>query len=62
MGTGAGIHHGIGPVTANSEARAANVWGVLQLSLADGAYEWKFISTGGSFRDSGSGRCHAAPR
>jgi hypothetical protein len=35
-------------------------WGVLNLTLSDGAYDWQFISTSGRMVDSGSGTCHLA--
>jgi len=62
VGTGGGMHHGIGPITENSEAHLAGTWGVLQLTLRDSGYDWKFIPTDGRFHDSGTGRCHDAPR
>jgi hypothetical protein len=33
-------------------------WGVLKLTLSEGAYEWEFISVSGRVVDSGSGTCH----
>jgi hypothetical protein len=58
VGTGGGEHAGIGPITANSEARATNVWGVLKLTLGPASYAWQFIPTSGDFRDRGGGACH----
>ncbi|WP_433305280.1 DUF7594 domain-containing protein [Actinoplanes sp. CA-030573] len=44
---------------ANSAARIANTFGVLQMTLSNGSYGWKFVAanTGGS-TDSGTGGCH----
>jgi hypothetical protein len=45
--------------SANSEARIANTFGVLQMTLSNGGYSWKFAPTGSSTaNDSGSGTCH----
>ena len=44
---------------ANSAARIANTFGVLQMTLSNGSYGWRFVpaNTGGS-TDSGTGSCH----
>lgn len=43
----------------NSQARIANTFGVLQMTLSDGGYSWKFVAAnGGSATDSGSAACH----
>jgi len=48
---------------ANSEVNISQVYGVLQLTLADGSYAWRFIPVAGqTATDSGSAVCHhAAP-
>lgn len=50
-------------VRPNSMARDSNDFGVLQLTLGDGGYNWQFVTIPGSsgFTDSGSASCHAAP-
>jgi len=38
--------------------RANDTYGLLQLTLRDADYSWKFIrAAGGTFTDSGSGTC-----
>jgi len=59
VGTGGRNHDPLGLPTANSEARNANTFGVLKLTLAAGKYTWEFIpEEGKTFRDSGVGVCH----
>ena len=54
---GAGVRGFMSP-KGNSEARGS-VWGVLALTLLDGAYNWEFVPVeGASFRDGGAGTCH----
>ena len=49
-------------ITANSEVRISGVYGVLQLTLADGSYSWQFVPAAGqTASDAGSGTCYAAP-
>ena len=44
---------------ANSEARIANTFGVLQMALHAGSYDWRFVPVAGSTAtDSGSASCH----
>ncbi|GAB3829541.1 metallophosphoesterase family protein [Dactylosporangium cerinum] len=43
----------------NSEARIANTFGVLQMTLSDNSYSWQFVGTNaGGSTDSGSASCH----
>jgi acid phosphatase type 7 len=43
----------------NSTARTDSSYGVLQLTLRDGGYDWRFQNTGGTaFTNSGTGTCH----
>lgn len=46
-------------IAPNSEVRATS-WGVLQLKLFKGRYEWSFMNAtvGDPFTDTGSGTCH----
>src|SRR5436309_79887 len=58
-GTGGMSHYAFGPPIANSEVRQKTTFGVLQLTLKPGRYDWRFIPVaGGAFRDAGSGSCH----
>ena len=63
VGTG-GRHHyspayAFGTVQPNSEVRNAQTFGVLELTLHDGGYDWRFVPTaGGTFTDAGTGYCH----
>ena len=42
----------------NSEVRSSDTFGVLELTLHDDGYDWRFVpAAGGSFEDSGSGTC-----
>ena len=46
-------------VRANSEVRHNRTHGVIKLTLRPDGYDWEFVPVaGGTFRDSGSGRCH----
>jgi hypothetical protein len=59
VGTGGKNHRPIVLSKPNSEARNADAYGVLKLTLRAGAYDWQFISEAGkSFVDSGTGKCH----
>jgi hypothetical protein len=59
VGTGGASHYPFGSILATSEAHNADTFGLLQLTLHDGSYDWKFIPVAGStFTDSGSGTCH----
>jgi acid phosphatase type 7 len=58
-GTGGRSHYAFGPPIANSEVRNGDTYGVLQLTLRAGGYEWQFVPEAGkSFTDLGSGSCH----
>src|SRR5436305_1053989 len=47
---------------ANSEVNISQVYGVLQLTLADGSYTWRFVPVAGqTASDAGSAACHHAP-
>ena len=46
-------------VKPNSQARNADTFGVLRLTLHPGSYDWKFKpAAGGTFTDSGTKACH----
>ena len=47
-----------GEIRPGSEARNAETYGALRLTLRDGGYDWAFVPVDGqTFRDSGSGHC-----
>lgn len=59
VGTGGRSHYAFGAALATSQVRNADTYGVLQLTLHDGSYDWTFIPVAGaSFTDSGSDSCH----
>jgi acid phosphatase type 7 len=59
VGTGGKNHRPFGAPHANSEVRNADAFGVLKLTLRNGAYDWQFVPEAGkTFTDSGSNRCH----
>lgn len=62
VGTGGAEHYWVDQVRWASQVRNADTFGVLQLTLRTDAYGWRFVPVaGGSFEDSGFGRCHGAP-
>jgi hypothetical protein len=62
VGTGGATHYRFGAPKPNSQVRNADTWGVLQLTLHDGSFDWRFVPEAGrNFRDSGSGKCHGRP-
>jgi hypothetical protein len=59
VGTGGYFLYGINKVVANSQVREATTLGVLELTLRDGAYDWRFVpEIGKTFSDAGSSSCH----
>ena len=60
-GTGGNNHTSIANVAANSLVRDTTAFGVLELTLHPGSYDWQFVpAAGGAFTDAGSGTCHNA--
>lgn len=58
VGTGGRGLYGLG-TEPNLEAANNTSWGVLRMTLRDGAYEWRFMPIAGqSYTDSGSSSCH----
>ena len=52
-------HDPIDRVNANSEVRNDKTFGVLELTLHNDRYDWRFVPAGRArFSDSGSDRCH----
>ena len=58
VGTGGAVLRTFNGQAANSEFRAAGIWGVLQLTLRPVSYEWRFLPVGSTIADSGSAPCH----
>jgi acid phosphatase type 7 len=59
VGTGGRSHDPINRVDANSVVRNDTTFGVLELTLHPGSYDWKFVPSGGAtFRDAGTAACH----
>jgi len=62
VGTGGSTLYRFRSPRPHSEARNANTFGVLKLTLHNRGYDWKFIPQAGkNFRDSGHGSCHDRP-
>lgn len=62
VGTGGRNHYGFSGAKANSEVRNTGTFGVLQLALQAGSYEWRFVPEAGkTFTDSGTSACHDRP-
>jgi hypothetical protein len=61
-GTGGKSLLAMGATRPNSQVRNNTTFGVLQLTLHAGGYDWAFVPVpGGAFADSGSSSCHAKP-
>jgi chitodextrinase len=61
VGTGGKEVNAFGQVVPNSGVRNDTTHGVIELSLADGSYDWQFVPEGGQgFTDSGSDLCDGA--
>jgi hypothetical protein len=66
VGTGGSSHYGFGRILETSEARNAETFGVLVLTLRPASFDWVFVPVGSrlnrnderSFPDSGSADCH----
>ena len=59
VGTGGKRHDPFKDPLPTSEARDADAFGVLELTLRWGGYDWRFVPVdGGAFTDAGSGECH----
>lgn len=57
VGTGGRSLYSFGAVAPGSEVRSAASYGVVELTLGDGTYGWRFHSTNGAFTDRGSDTC-----
>jgi hypothetical protein len=58
VGTGGMKLYVFGPAQANSEVRLEGQFGLMKLTLEDGAYTWEFLPVEGGVLDQGRGTCH----
>ena len=59
VGTGGKSHYTFTTIRPNSQVREGNTYGVLQLTLRQQGYDWRFVPEAGkTFTDTGSGACH----
>jgi len=58
VGTGGMVLYDFTEPLANSEVRIGGAFGVLKLTLEDGAYAWEFLTVDGGVADQGRGICH----
>jgi hypothetical protein len=59
VGTGGRSLYAVNAPIVNSEVLRNDTFGVLQLALRAGGYDWRFVPVdGATFTDSGSGTCH----
>ena len=59
VGTGGFSHYAFENIKPNSQARNADTYGVLRLTLNPTSYDWEFVPVAGkTFTDSGSDNCH----
>lgn len=62
VGSGGFSHYGLGTLLPTSEARNADTFGVLKLTLREKAYDWQFVPEAGkTYTDLGSDACHGRP-
>jgi hypothetical protein len=63
VGTGGYFHYALGAARKpNSQVFNSDTYGVLQVALHPGSYDWEFVPEAGkTFRDSGTNQCHDAP-
>jgi len=60
VGTGGDSHYKIHTPATGSQVRIAGQYGVLELVLGDGGYDWTFRSVSGRTLDAGSTKCHGS--
>ncbi|HYO69267.1 MAG TPA: metallophosphoesterase [Archangium sp.] len=58
VGTGGMNAYAFGQTLPNSEVREAGTFGLMKLTLEEGAYTWEFLPVGGGVLDQGRGTCH----
>jgi Ca2+-binding RTX toxin-like protein len=57
VGTGGRGLRPFGSAQPNSQARSSGDLGVLELTLHEDSYDWRFVAIGGAIGDSGTGSC-----
>lgn len=57
VGTGGKSLSALGATAANSEVRDNTSFGILDLTLRQGGYDWRFVPATGTFTDAGSASC-----
>lgn len=56
---GGAQHYAVVRVHKGSAMRNADTFGVLQITLGAGTYQWRFVHVvGATFTDTGTGTCH----
>jgi hypothetical protein len=59
VGTGGKNHTAVDSSGTNREAAEDSTYGVLEVTLKDGSYDWRFVpDTRDGYTDTGSGSCH----
>jgi len=58
VGSGGKSRYTFGTPEPNSQFRDGDHFGILELTLRANGYDWRFVTIGGTVRDSGSGSCH----
>ena len=59
VGTGGKERYAVTTVQPGSEVRIDDRYGVLELTLSDGSYDWRFVPVGGGpALDAGAETCH----
>jgi chitodextrinase len=62
VGTGGAPRYSFSTAQPNSQVRNNSTWGVLQMTLHSGSYDWSFKpSQASSFADGGTAACHGKP-
>ena len=61
VGTGGFSVRPLGAIEANSEFQWNTEFGILELTLGSGSYDWAFLTESGTTPDSGSAPCHGVP-
>jgi hypothetical protein len=62
VGTGGHSHFALGTAKPNSEASDDSTFGILELTLHDASYDWRFVPEAGeTYTDSGSAACSVRP-
>jgi hypothetical protein len=60
VGTGGESLNGLGSSPSTLQAHDSSDFGVLVMTLHASSYDWKFVTTGGAVKDSGTTSCHGS--